>query len=129
MLPVEFCAAVALLLDWELIWEVVLDWKFWAITLQFVGALIASGGLACAYLRATRFRERTWPGIKDQLRRIRYKLRGGGPVITGTSSPTLQLLPGTENDDDAVTLDEDEDGGVGHHLDGVIVAVTASSAR
>ena len=39
------------------------------------------------------------------------------------------VLPGTENDDDAVTLDEDEDGGVGHHLDGVIVAVTASSAR
>jgi hypothetical protein len=39
------------------------------------------------------------------------------------------LLPGTENDDDAVTLDEDEDGGVGRYLDGVIAAVTASSAR
>ena len=39
------------------------------------------------------------------------------------------VLPGNENDDDAVTLDEDEDGGVGRHLDGVIVAVTASSAR
>ena len=39
------------------------------------------------------------------------------------------LLPGTENGDDAVTFDEDEDGGVGRHLDGVIVAVTASSAR
>jgi hypothetical protein len=39
------------------------------------------------------------------------------------------LLPGTENDDDAVTLDEDEDGGVGRHLDGVIAAVRASSAR
>jgi len=39
------------------------------------------------------------------------------------------MLPGTENDDDAVTLDEDEDGGVGRYLDGVIAAVTASSAR
>jgi hypothetical protein len=39
------------------------------------------------------------------------------------------LLPGTENDDDAVTLDEDEDGGIGRHLDGVIAAVRASSAR
>jgi hypothetical protein len=39
------------------------------------------------------------------------------------------VLPGTENDDDTVTLDEDEDGGVGRHLDGVIAAVTASSAR
>ena len=39
------------------------------------------------------------------------------------------VLPGTENGDDAVTFDEDEDGGVGRHLDGVIVAVTASSAR
>ena len=39
------------------------------------------------------------------------------------------VLPGTENDDDAVTLDEDEDGGNGRHLDGVIAAVRASSAR
>jgi hypothetical protein len=35
------------------------------------------------------------------------------------------VLPGTENDDDAVTLDEDEDGGIGRHLDGVIATVTA----
>jgi hypothetical protein len=41
----------------------------------------------------------------------------------------MAVLPGTENDDDAVTLDEDEDGGIGRHLDGVIAAVGASSAR
>jgi hypothetical protein len=41
----------------------------------------------------------------------------------------VRVLPGTENDDDAVTLDEDEDGGIGRHLDGVIAAVGASSAR
>jgi hypothetical protein len=41
----------------------------------------------------------------------------------------INMLPGTENDDDAVTLDEDEDGGIGRHLDGVIAAVRASSAR
>ena len=49
--------------------------------------------------------------------------------IQSKSQARKLVLPGTENGDDAVTLDEDEDGGVGHHLDGVIVAVTASSAR
>ena len=49
-------------------------------------------------------------------------------IIIGLAT-AMQVLPGTENGDDAVTLDEDEDGGVGRHLDGVIVAVTASSAR
>ena len=34
---------------------------------------------------------------------------------------SIWVLPGTENGDDAVTFDEDEDGGVGRHLDGVIV--------
>ena len=52
-----------------------------------------------------------------------------GPHAPGHPRHRRRLLPGTENDDDAVTLDEDEDGGVGRHLDGVIAAVTASSAR
>jgi hypothetical protein len=39
------------------------------------------------------------------------------------------LLPGVENDDDAVTVDADEDGGVGRHVGGVIVAVTRSWVR
>ncbi|HEX9498278.1 MAG TPA: hypothetical protein VF926_07855 [Mycobacterium sp.] len=44
--------------------------------------------------------------------------------IAGRPAMT-RLLPGTENDDDAVTPDEDEDGGIGRHLDGVIATVTA----
>ncbi len=38
------------------------------------------------------------------------------------------VLPVTEDDDEAVTVDGDEDWGVGRQLDGVIGAVTASSA-
>jgi hypothetical protein len=51
------------------------------------------------------------------------------PGVYGWWFRELPVLPGTENDDDAVTLDEDEDGGIGRHLDGVIAAVRASSAR
>lgn len=56
VLPVEFCAAVAVLLhwvDWESVWRAT-DLAWWATTLQFVGALIASGGLLYAYRRASR---------------------------------------------------------------------------
>jgi hypothetical protein len=53
----------------------------------------------------------------------------GGVASPDSRLAVALLLPGTENDDDAVTLDEDEDGGVGRHLDGVIAAVRASWAR
>ena len=62
--------------------------------------------------------------------------KGGRPRAKSPTKPAPRerhrghpLLPGTENDDDAVTLDEDEDDGVDRYLDGVIAAVTASSAR
>ena len=48
LLVIEFCIALAQLLrqaDWELIWEV-FDVKWWATTLQFVGALWAGDLLA-----------------------------------------------------------------------------------
>ena len=65
-----------------------------------------------------------------RFRACRLDRDGEGLVATDNYAlPHAYLLPGTENGDDAVTLDEDEDGGVGRHLDGVIVAVTASSAR
>ena len=50
---IVFFLALAIVLrrvDWEFIREV----KVWATTLQFVGALVASGGLLYAYCRATR---------------------------------------------------------------------------
>lgn len=50
---IVFFLALAIVLrrvDWEFIREV----KVWATTLQFVGALVASGGLLYAYRRATR---------------------------------------------------------------------------
>ena len=65
--------------------------------------------------------------FRDYYENVHSKI--GEKYSQGLLRDVRRLLPGTENGDDAVTLDEDEDGGVGHHLDGVIVAVTASSAR
>ncbi|OBF65977.1 hypothetical protein A5753_07520 [Mycobacterium sp. 852002-51971_SCH5477799-a] len=62
-----------------------------SITLQFVGALVTVGGLTWAWLRATRFRERSWPRIVDALRQVYYRVRGA-PVVTGTSHVTLQPM-------------------------------------
>ena len=93
VLSVEFCAAVALLLlplEWEGVWKA-MDRMWWSVTLQTLGALI-SGGLLWAFARAARFREEKWPRILDQVRKLSYALRGGGPVITGTGSATLQPL-------------------------------------
>jgi hypothetical protein len=65
--------------------------QWWSATLQFVGALVTAGGLAWAYFRATRFRERSWPRIEELLRRIYYRLRGT-PVIAGSGNMTLQPM-------------------------------------
>jgi hypothetical protein len=68
--------------------------QWWSTTLQFVGAVVTAGGLAWAWLRASRFRERTWPRIVDALRRIYYKVRGA-PVISGSMNTTLQPMGAT----------------------------------
>ena len=79
----------------DLVWGVVLDVKWWATTLQFIGALIASGGLLLAYARAARFREEKWPRIQDRVRKISYALGRRRPVITGSGDMTLQPLQAT----------------------------------
>jgi hypothetical protein len=63
--------------------------QWWATTLQFVGALVAAGGLAWAYWRASRFAETKLPRIRDSIRKILYALGLKRPVITGTMGATL----------------------------------------
>ena len=95
VLPVEFCAAVALMVDWDLIWGVVLDVKWWATTLQFIGALVTALGLLWAYLRATRFREHRWPRIRRWLWRI-FGIREGAAVGTVWRLPSGLQLRGNQ---------------------------------
>jgi uncharacterized protein YdcH (DUF465 family) len=103
VLPTELCAAVALL-------TLHCDLKWWSTTLQFGGALIASGGLGWSYLRVTRFWERKWPGIRAWLWRI--FLHDSGPVVVGAMGATLVLVgfqasgKVTSNLDRSLTLEE-----------------------
>ena len=89
VLSVEFCAAVALpAASARMGGRLARPWTGcrWSVQhSQTLGRIWhRSGGLLWAYARAARFREEKWPRILDQVRKLSYALRGGGPVITGT---------------------------------------------
>jgi hypothetical protein len=69
-----------------------MDVEWWATTLQFVGAVVASLGLLWAWVRAARFREEKLPRIRDQVRKLSYALGRRPPQITGNVQVTLQPL-------------------------------------
>jgi hypothetical protein len=65
-----------------------MDW--WATTLQFVGTVIAAGGLLWAYARATRLRDEKWPRFRDRLLKLWYALGRKRSEITGTIGSTFR---------------------------------------
>lgn len=89
---VGVAAALALALALRQVpWET-FDRQRWASTVQIVGTMTTAIGLAVAYLRTTRFRERRWRPAVDRMRRIYYELRGGGPIVTGTAAMPLKPM-------------------------------------
>ncbi|GAT04904.1 uncharacterized protein RMCFA_5015 [Mycolicibacterium fortuitum subsp. acetamidolyticum] len=69
-----------------------IDLKWWSTTLQFSGALIASVGLGWSYLRATRFWQRRWPGIRARMMRILFGMPRPQNIVVGPMGATMGLF-------------------------------------
>jgi hypothetical protein len=89
---IAFCLAAAVLLR-QLPWATY-GVKWWANTVQLIGALVTGFGLLYAWARATRFWGRSWPRIRGAWNRL-----WGRPVQANVyANATSAILIGGEAD-------------------------------